>query len=95
MGVGWRVCGAKAARRFRRRGPVHQVAFSPEARLDLERLPESLPETVFLAGDPLGWTYQFWQASGKQEVKKSARSWTRFTGPLSISIKVFRLHSTT
>ncbi len=56
---------------FRRRGPVHEVAFSPEARLELERLLESLPEAVFLAGDSLGWTYQFWQASRKDQVNKS------------------------
>ena len=71
----WALAGGFAARMlpgvFRRRGPVHEVAFSPEARLELERLLESLPEAVFLAGDSLGWTYQFWQASRKDQVNKS------------------------
>lgn len=71
----WTLAGRFAARMlpgvFRRRGPVHEVAFSPEARLELERLLESLPEAVFLAGDSLGWTYQFWQASRKDQVNKS------------------------
>ena len=71
----WALAGGFAAGMlpgiFRRRGPVHEVAFSPEARLELERLLESLPEAVFLAGDSLGWTYQFWQASRKEQVNKS------------------------
>ena len=71
----WTLAGEFAARMlpgvFRRRGPVREVAFPPEARLELERLLESLPETVFLAGDSLGWTYQFWQASRRDQVNKS------------------------
>lgn len=71
----WTLAGRFAARMlpgvFRRQGPVDEIVFSPEARLELERLVESLPRTVFLAGDALGWTYQFWQASEKDQVNKS------------------------
>ncbi len=71
----WALAGRFAARMlpgvFRQHDPVLDVVFSPEARLELERLLELLPEAVFLAGDSLGWTYQFWQASRKDEVNKS------------------------
>ena len=56
---------------FRQDDPVLEVELPPEARLKLEGLLESLPRAVFLAGDSLGWTYQFWQAERKDEVNKS------------------------
>ena len=50
---------------FRPGDPVLEVVLPPEARLKLEELLESIPRTVFLADDSLGWTYQFWQAERK------------------------------
>ena len=71
----WTVAGGFAARMlpgvFRQDDPVLDVVLAPEARLKLEELLESLPEAVFLAGDALGWTYQFWQASRKDEINQS------------------------
>ncbi len=71
----WTVAGSFAARMlpgvFRQSDPVLDVVLAPEARLELEELLESLPEAVFLAGDALGWTYQFWQASRKDEINQS------------------------
>ena len=71
----WTVAGGFAARMlpgvFRQDDPVLDVVLAPEARLELEELLESLPEAVFLAGDALGWTYQYWQASRKHEINRS------------------------
>ena len=71
----WTVAGGFAARMlpgvFRQGDPVLDVVLAPEARLELEELLESLPKAVFLAGDALGWTYQFWQASRKDEINRS------------------------
>lgn len=71
----WTVAGGFAARMlpgvFRQGDPVLNVVLAPEARLELEELLESLPDAVFLAGDALGWTYQFWQASRKDEINRS------------------------
>lgn len=55
---------------FRQDHPVLEVEFAPEDRKRLEELLLLLPETVFLAGDSLGWCYQFWQAERKDEVNK-------------------------
>ena len=71
----WTVAGSFAAQMlpgvFRQHDPVLEVVLAPEARLELEELLESLPRAVFLAGDALGWTYQFWQASRKDEINQS------------------------
>ena len=71
----WVVAGQFATRMlpsvFRQHDPVLEVVLAPEARLELKELLESLPEAVFLAGDALGWTYQFWQASRKDEINQS------------------------
>ena len=71
----WALTGRFAERMlpevFRQNDPVLEVALPPEARLGLERLLESLSSAVFLAGDSLGWTYQFWQAERKDEVNQS------------------------
>ena len=56
---------------FRPGDPVLEVVLPPEARLKLEDLLESIPRTVFLADDSLGWTYQFWQAERKDQVNRS------------------------
>lgn len=70
----WTVAGGFAARMlpgvFRQDDPVLDVVLAPEARLELEELLESLPKAVFLVGDALGWTYQFWQASRKDEINQ-------------------------
>ena len=71
----WTLAGRFAKRMlpevFRQDDPVLEVVLPPEARLGLEKLLESLPSTVFLAGDSLGWTYQFWQAEQKDQVNRS------------------------
>ena len=58
---------------FRQHDPVLELSLPPETRQELERLLESLPETVFTAPDSLGWTYQFWQAERKDEVNSSGK----------------------
>ena len=58
---------------FRQDNPVLDFRLPPETRQELERLLESLPETVFTAPDSLGWTYQFWQAERKDEVNASGK----------------------
>ena len=58
---------------FREDDPVLELSLPPETRQELERLHESLPETVFTAPDSLGWTYQFWQAERKAEVNSSGK----------------------
>ena len=56
---------------FRPAHPVFEVQLAREHRLKLEGLIESLPADVFLAGDSLGWVYQFWQSRKKDEVNRS------------------------
>ena len=56
---------------FRPAHPVFEVRLAREHRLKLEGLLESLPADVFLAGDSLGWVYQFWQSRKKDEVNRS------------------------
>jgi len=46
---------------------------APEGRLALEGILANLPVEVFLAGDALGWVYQFWQKDKKDEVNASER----------------------
>ena len=58
---------------FRQHDPVLELSLPPETRQELERLLESLPETVFTAPDSLGWTYQFWQAERKDDVNSSGK----------------------
>ena len=71
----WALAGQFAERMlpgvFRQGDPVLEVTLPPEARLRLEELLESLPSAVFLAGDSLGWTYQFWQVERKDQVNRS------------------------
>ena len=56
---------------FRPDHPVFEVRFAREHRLKLESLVEGLPADVFRASDSLGWVYQFWQSSKKDEVNRS------------------------
>ena len=56
---------------FRPAHPVFEVRLAREHRLKLEGLIESLPADVFLAGDSIGWVYQFWQSRKKDEVNRS------------------------
>ena len=56
---------------FRSDDPALAVTLAPETRQALEQRVESLPATVFTAGDALGWTYQFWQAERKDAVNRS------------------------
>jgi hypothetical protein len=56
---------------FRLDDPVLEVPLPVETRLALERLLQSLPSSVFIADDSLGWTYQFWQADKKKAVNES------------------------
>ena len=56
---------------FRPAHPAFEVRLAREHRLKLEELIESLPADVFLAGNSLGWVYQFWQSRKKDEVNRS------------------------
>ena len=56
---------------FRPAHPAFEVRLAREHRLKLEALVENLPTDVFLAGDSLGWVYQFWQSRKKDEVNRS------------------------
>ena len=56
---------------FRPAHPVFEVQLAREHRLKLEGLVENVPADVFLAGDSLGWVYQFWQSRKKDEVNRS------------------------
>ena len=71
----WALAGRFAERMlpriFRSDDPALAVTLAPETRQALERRVESLPATVFTAGDALGWTYQFWQAERKDAVNRS------------------------
>ena len=72
---GWQVAEGFAARMlpriFRPDDPALAVTLAPETRQALEKLVAELPAAVFTASDSLGWTYQFWQADQKEEVKRS------------------------
>ena len=56
---------------FRPDDPLLQVSFATEHMLKLEGLLASLPQSVFVASDALGWVYQFWQSKKKDEVNRS------------------------
>lgn len=58
---------------FRTGDPVLKVALPPETRSDLENLLKALPRDVFVAGDSLGWVYQYWQGDRKDEVNRSEK----------------------
>lgn len=58
---------------FRSDDPCAQVRFALEGRQALENILASLPPTLFIADDALGWVYQFWQSKKKKEVNASER----------------------
>lgn len=74
---GWAVAGRFAAEIlpgiFRLDDPCVRVRLAPEGRLALEQIVASLSAEVFVAGDALGWVYQFWQKEKKDEVNASER----------------------
>lgn len=53
---------------FKPDDPVLALPIAPEFSKRLRMLLSDLPEEVFTADDSLGWTYQFWRASEKDEV---------------------------
>jgi hypothetical protein len=58
---------------FRVDDPVLAAALPIEIRQKLQALLESLAVEVFIAEDSLGWTYQFWRATEKQEINENSR----------------------
>ena len=56
---------------FRTGDPVFDLALPPETRQALGRLIDGLPRAVFTADDSLGWVYQFWQSTKKDEINRS------------------------
>lgn len=72
---GWELAGKLAARMlprvFKTNSPVFELRLSPNEQRDLENLLKNLPKETFRASDSLGWVYQFWQASRKDEVNVS------------------------
>ena len=56
---------------FHTGNPVLDLALPPETRQALERLIDELPHAVFTADDSLGWVYQFWQSTKKDEINRS------------------------
>ena len=85
---------------FRSDDPLLEVTLPRETRLKLEQILESLPSTVFVAEDSLGWVYQFWQSAEKKRVNESGDKITGetlpavtqlFTEPYMVS---FLLHNT-
>ena len=56
---------------FRADDPAGKVGLPPENRNALFKLIDDLPRDVFVAGDSLGWCYQFWQTKRKKEINKS------------------------
>jgi len=85
---------------FRPDDPLLQVFFATEHMLKLEKLLASLPASVFIASDALGWVYQFWQSKKSDEVNRSevkigadeiAAVTQRFTEPYMVE---FLLHNT-
>ncbi len=56
---------------FRADDPAGKVGLPPENRNALFKLIDDLPRDVFVAGDSLGWCYQFWQARRKKQVNES------------------------
>jgi hypothetical protein len=53
---------------FRPDDPAGRIEFAPEDHALLRNLVVGLPRDTFLAGDSLGWCYQFWQAEQKDQV---------------------------
>jgi hypothetical protein len=58
---------------FRKDDPALRVVLPANTRTALERIVSELPADTFIAGDALGWVYQFWQADKKDEVNASGK----------------------
>jgi N-6 DNA Methylase len=58
---------------FRPNDPVLELALAKNDQVELRRLLNMLPPEVFTSDDALGWTYQFWQATRKDEVNASGK----------------------
>ena len=56
---------------FRIDDPALSIVLDPVQTQELHRLVTELNSEVFQAEDSLGWTYQFWRASEKDEVNRS------------------------
>jgi hypothetical protein len=56
---------------FRKDDPALRIVLPANRRTALEHVVGGLPVDVFLAGDALGWVYQFWQADKKDEVNQA------------------------
>ena len=73
----WEVAGHYASSMlpnvFRPDSPALALQLPLETEQALETLLAKLPTTIFLAGDSLGWSYQFWQAPKKAEVQKQMK----------------------
>ncbi len=69
---GWELAGKLAARMlpqvFKANSPVLELVFAPEHQRELEKLLAGMGPEVFKASDSLGWVYQFWQATRKEQV---------------------------
>ncbi|MEQ1828505.1 MAG: hypothetical protein ABL921_21260, partial [Pirellula sp.] len=72
---GWALAANYAGRMlpqiFRSDDVLLEVDFAPEHRLALIKLLDGIPVDTFQASDSLGWVYQFWQSSRKEQVNKS------------------------
>ncbi len=55
--------------------PLLEVRLPIEDRLRLEGLLESLPVEVFTSDDGLGWTYQFWQSTKKEQAQSANKAY--------------------
>lgn len=58
---------------FRVDDPVLAAALPVEIRQKLQALLENIGTEVFAAEDSLGWTYQFWRATEKQDINENSR----------------------
>lgn len=56
---------------FRSDDPILELGLAPNHQVELRRLLDSLSAEIFRADDALGWTYQYWQATRKDEVNRS------------------------
>jgi len=58
---------------FRSGDPVLDLPIALNDQVELRELLGALPSETFRADDALGWTYEFWQAQRKEDVKKSGK----------------------
>ena len=74
----WEVAGRYASAMlpnvFRPDSPVLALELPMETEQALEALLQKLSVDAFAADDSLGWSYQFWQASKKEEVQRQMKN---------------------